>query len=556
MVSRVLTSVCAGLALGFCASPAAAVAEPTGRLVVLGASGSASAGEARTAVAAAGMRDGGSDVPQIGLVTARPRPGESLARAASRLAAQPGVVRVEREQRMRLREVPDDPAFATVEPTAGTPTSQLPAGTVLAWPLLRQGFPAAWDLTHGASALVGVIDTGVDATHPEFAGKLAALVDQQSPRGARGPAGVDEEGHGTHVASLACAATGNGMGSAGAGHDCRLVIEKTDLSDASIAASIVDATDRGVRVINMSFGADGSRPVSVAIRRAVRYAVRHDVVLVAAAADQPVREQGDPSNLLQPTGSGRHLDAGRGLSVTAAAFNDERAAFAGFGSQISIAAYGTAGIPGSTPPGILGAFPDRLTRFEQGTRPCGCRTSVAGDTRYGYLAGTSMAAPQVAGAAALVRSMNPDLSAREVVRLLKRTARRDAGRGGWSAQLGWGILDAGRAVEAARTVDRGVPVSRLSATAGARPGRVVLSWTASDPTPAGVVSSGVTTVEVVAVRLSDRHVERLASSAGAHQLTFDGEPGASYGFFSRARDRAGNEEARPARADAVVRAPE
>ena len=89
---------------------------------------------------------------------------------------------------------------------------------------LREGFPQAWDVTHGDSALVGVIDTGIDASHPDLAGKIAAAEDFDSDPG-DGPATTDESGHGTHVASLACAATGNGVGIAGAGYGCRLVVE-------------------------------------------------------------------------------------------------------------------------------------------------------------------------------------------------------------------------------------------------------------------------------------------------------------------------------------------
>ena len=80
-----------------------------------------------------------------------------------------------------------------------------------------------------------MIDTGVDGSHPEIAPVLRAAVDQDSDP-SRGPATVDENGHGTHVASIACAAPGNGIGIAGAGNGCGLIIEKTDLTDASIAA--------------------------------------------------------------------------------------------------------------------------------------------------------------------------------------------------------------------------------------------------------------------------------------------------------------------------------
>ena len=133
------------------------------------------------------------------------------------------------------------------------------SGTVQ-WTLAKEGFYAAWNITRGDGALVGVIDTGIDGAHPDLRSKIAAAIDQQDPSDVRGTAMTDEVGHGTHVASLACAATGNGIGMAGAGYDCRLLIEKSDFTDSSIAASIVDAADRHVGALNMSFGpAAGTR---------------------------------------------------------------------------------------------------------------------------------------------------------------------------------------------------------------------------------------------------------------------------------------------------------
>jgi len=127
---------------------------------------------------------------------------------------------------------PNDTALAQPETASGTP-----AGTPIEWAYQRQGLPHLWDVTHGDSAVVGVVDTGADAGHPELGPKIAAAVDQGG-----GPGGGDSVGHGTHVSSLACAASNDGQGMAGAGGDCRLVVERSDLTDSSIADGIVDAT--------------------------------------------------------------------------------------------------------------------------------------------------------------------------------------------------------------------------------------------------------------------------------------------------------------------------
>ena len=119
----------------------------------------------------------------------------------------------------------------------------------------------AWDHwpvpPHLAPVRVAVIDSGIDASHPEFAGKIDYVADFDRSA-TDGPAIVDQSGHGTHVAGLACAASGNRIGLAGAGFDCQLLIEKSDLTESSVIAAIIDATDHGAQAINMSFGTSGS----------------------------------------------------------------------------------------------------------------------------------------------------------------------------------------------------------------------------------------------------------------------------------------------------------
>lgn len=533
----------ATLALGalLTASPAAhADPSTTGRLLVTLRPGAAGGG---ATARAAGAEPAGISVPQLRLLTVQP----ATRAVARRLRADPRVARVEVEHRARLRFDANDPALATPEPAIGTAP-----GTPVEWWAARSGFPVAWDHTTGAGALVAVIDTGTETSHPELADRVLAA---QTFDASGTAATIDAVGHGTHVASLACGAGNNAIGLAGAGLRCRLLVAKVDLSDSSVAAAIVWAVDRGADAINMSFGTEPDVDPSQAVRAAVSYAYDHGVVMAAAAADKPISEQGYPADLLQPSGTGPDLAQGKGLSVTAADALDQRASFAGRGSQISLAAYGAYNPDGPGPPGIFGAFTQGLNQLETGSvvplvRPCGCRTTFLGDTRYAYIQGTSMAAPMVAATAALARNLNPDLDAAHVIRLLKESARRPAGTG-WNAELGWGILDAGAAVTRAAATDARAPTSRVTRLrARTKRRQLTLRWRGADAAPSGVRSSGIARYELW--RSTDgRRFRRLYSGPSTtKRVTL--RRGGRYRFYSVAIDHAGNREPAPAQADTRV----
>jgi subtilisin family serine protease len=480
-------------------------------------------------------------VPQIGLLTVRPARGVAIDSLQATLQRLPGVASVQPERRYVPRSLPNDPTLTPPGPSPGVPWQ---------WYLEREGFDRAWSLSHGTRALVGVLDTGIDASHPDLAPKIAAAVDQQSPIDSSGPGGTDQVGHGTHVASLACADTDNGIGLAGAGYDCRLVVEKTDFTDSSIAAAIIDATRRHVVALNMSFGpssgGSGSAPRSEV--RALDYALAHRVILVAAAADSPGTEQGDPANVLQPTSSGPSLDKGIGLDVTAADYSGKRANFAGSGTEISLAAYGAFRSSGNVLQpcgqpafGLFGAFPANSSQMES-FPPTACRVNYRGDNRYATIAGTSMAAPQVAATAAMMRVLNPYAWVRDILRTIKRTAQRPRGRG-WTSDLGWGILDAGAALEAIRRVDRLAPVSRLITPRVTRKRSWVLRWTGHDARRRELVASGIAYYELYE-RVGTALPIRLARTRG-HRFTFHGLSGRRYTFWVVAVDRAGNRQRHP-----------
>jgi len=124
------------------------------------------------------------------------------------------------------------------------------------WHLPKIRAPEAWDTTQGTlrGAVIAILDSGIDAAHPEFAGKLVAGYNTYS----NNTTTTDQTGHGTEVAGAAGALTNNGQGIAGvagaapimpvAGHDSR-----GRATSASLANGIVWAADNGARVVNLSF---------------------------------------------------------------------------------------------------------------------------------------------------------------------------------------------------------------------------------------------------------------------------------------------------------------
>jgi serine protease len=537
---RACAAVVTAFALALLGAASADAAHLTGRYLVAFDKPATvrSSSALRAVLARIGVVKSGHGVPALGIATV-----SGPAAALARLRRDPGVRSVSAEWQRDFRRMPNDPALSAPENEYGG----LPGGAPIQWTLSRERFPAAWDMTTGRGAIVGILDSGIDGSHPELASKLHSTDEIGSTTGAT----VDEEGHGTHVSGLACAATNDGIATAGAGWDCQIALVKIPrLRDEDIVAAINVAVDRGSDAINMSFGGGGT---SAALDMAIDRAVAAGVVLVAAASNNSDAEQGAPASMLQP-GNAPNIDGGRGLVVTAVDFSDRRAG-TGFGSQISLAAYGffdqSAG-----PPGLVSTYPGNSTPREAGGAllGCQCRRLIAGDPRYAYLQGTSMAAPQVAALAALVGNLNPFLSAAEKIRLIKETARRS---GGWNIDVGWGIVDAGRAVDAARRIDRNAPSSKTRAKRRIRPkaratrSALRVRWRGSDRAGApGLVPSGVASYDLYMKR-ERGHFRRIRKATKRLSAKLRLRKGV-YRFYTRARDRSHNVEPKPRRADVRV----
>jgi hypothetical protein len=164
-----------------------------------------------------------------------------------------------------------------------------------------------------------------------------------------------------------------------------------------------------------------------------------------------------------------------------------------------------------------------------------------------------MATPMVAATGALMRHLNPDLDVAEIVRMIKETARRPPSTA-WTADLGWGILDAGAAVRAARRIDHVPPASRARAArrvhAGSARIAVRVRVRGRDPAPGALVASGVRRYELWVARAG--HPPHRVARTARHTTTVRLAPG-RYGLWSIAVDRAGNRERRPRRPDVTLR---
>jgi subtilisin family serine protease len=438
--------------------PETAAAWPAGTAVV--------SYESERAFAAALVRHPATVVRRIGaLRVAAVRPRGDVGAYAARLASEPGIARVGRATARR----------SLAEPALALDATALP----FQWQYAAVGadrVPA--DVAAAAARItIAVVDTGVDAGAPDLASKRLVT------HSIRGGDATDANGHGTFVAALAAGSSTNGEGVAGVAGEAGLMVVRAGLPNGSFtdvdeAAAIVWAVDHGARIVNLSLGGAGSSELE---RRAVEYAASKGVLLVAAVGNGRLRGNAVeyPAALLQPVGS-RGV-GGYGLSVAASAPDGSRAPFSSTGSHVSLAAPG------------LGVFSAVSSASSASQYP---RTPLPGSLAglYGYGSGTSFAAPQVAGAAALVWAANPALRATDVATILEETA---GGLGSWSPELGFGVVDVARAVERARTATPTAVSLAPAASSDAlrvratRTGpRVTLSWQAVPGARRYVVSLG------------------------------------------------------------------
>ena len=299
----------------------------------------------------------------------------------------------------RLAQVtPDDPFFsdqyALYNPGGvfGPPSSPQ-SGTARADIYAREGWEETWG---NDSVIIAILDTGADFNHLDLDGQLFSngydfINDDLDP--------IDDHGHGTIVAGIAAAETNNGEGIAGVAWNCKIlpikIVDNTGWTDVSTEIDGINwAILNGADVINLSLGGPG---VSQSEQDAIRAAYNNGIVVVAAAGND---------------GVATYYPAAYPECMAVASTNssDERVTFlntatdplpweSNYGPEIDIAA------PGDW---VLSLYPTSLT-----TPPF---------LPYIWASGTSLSTPHVAGLAALIRSIKPELSAEDIMNVIRYTA--------------------------------------------------------------------------------------------------------------------------------------
>jgi subtilisin family serine protease len=300
------------------------------------------------------------------------------------------------------------------------------------WPQMPQLFPVR----------VAVIDSGIDGSQPDLAGRVVAA---RSFVG--GSPYRDEQGHGTFVAGEIAANPSNGVGIAGLAFNARLVIGKVVTPDGEVSlpaevAAIRWAVDQGARVINLSLGGvrdplDPERDTYSPLEQAaVEYAYSKGVVVVAAVGNG-TQSPATPWNYAAYPAALPHV-----IGVSAVRRDGSVPDYSN-----RDAVYDDIAAPGD---GIFSTIPTNLVDPRAG---CSEPYSDCGPSEFRNAIGTSFAAPQVSAAAALLLGQDPTLTPDQVSWLLERTAD-DATPAtgcapcavGRDPLTGWGTLDVAAAL--------------------------------------------------------------------------------------------------------------
>ncbi len=376
------------------------------------------------------------------------RPGRTVDEVIAALVKNPNVLYAEPDYVVRRGAIPNDPSYGSL------------------WGMTNIKAPTAWNTTTGpANLVVGIIDTGIDRSHPDLVdniwknpgetvngldddgnGYVDDLYGWDFAYGDNNPSDVD--GHGTHTAGTVGARGNNGVGVAGVNWQVKLValkfLDDTGSGYTSNAILAMQYANRmGIQVTNNSWGGGG---FSQGLYDAINASKANNHLFIAAAGNSNVNNDTTPH---YP--SSYNLD--NVISVASITSTDARSSFSNYGkTSVDL------GAPGSS---ILSTTP--------------------GNT-YSTYSGTSMATPHVAGAAAMIVGLRPTWTYAQVRDAILKTARPVTALSGLTVT--GGTLDLAAAVAyQPSTTPPVAPTGLAAAVASAT--QINLSWTDNSADEAG-----------------------------------------------------------------------
>jgi len=409
------------------------------------------------------------EIPQIKVLVVSV-PENALQRVKSALMRNPMVDFVEENAWVSPQVVPNDYYFS------------------FQWHLSKIGAPDAWGISVGSSNVtVAVLDSGVDPSHPDLAGKLLSGWNFYNGNGDTS----DVTGHGTAVAGVAAAATNNTVGVAGVGWKClilpvRVTDENGYASYSLLSKGLVYAADRGARVAVVSFQIfNGS-----ALTSAAKYFMDKGGLVFAAGGNTGQFEN--------------YTDNPYIISVSGTTSDDK--SWGSYGPYIDLSA------------------------------PCSAIYTTIKGGGYGDVGGTSFSAPIAAGVAALIFSVNPSLTPSQVEQILEATAV-DLGDPGYDIYYGWGRVDAYAALKMASGVSPPPPDTN--------PPSVKITCPSDGDTVSGAITVKVDASDdsgVSKVELYKNGVLFAVDSEAPYEFYWDttADPDGVYVLAAKAYDVAGN----------------
>jgi subtilisin family serine protease len=461
--SLALLATCAAALAALCTPAIAPAAE--GQIIVRYEPGADAQDRAEARGDAEVVRDEPLPLTRTELVT--PEPGTSVAEAVAELEGSGEVLSAEPDSRRTAMKTANDAEFGTL------------------WGLTKIAAPAAWDTTTGSpDVTVAVVDTGIDLNHPDLVPNLWHNTDDVAGNGIDDDANgfvddvdgwdfvgagtrtnspedanpTDVAGHGTHVAGT-IAANGDGAGVVGVTWDTTVMpVRVLDGNGSGYTSDIIKGYDyaarNGAKIINLSLGG----PTSDAAEYA-KIAELSDVLFVTAAGNGGEDGAGDDNDFADDDPRNDDYEESfpceynlpNVVCVAASTRWDQLSRYSNYGAQtVDIAA------PGD-----------------------GIRSTILGGG-WGYMSGTSMATPHVAGAAALLLANDQSLAPWQIARML-------TGSADPVPALAGKVASGGR-LNVARALDAEPPAAALEPAITPQPAQPMVARTVAQPAPAPVVT--------------------------------------------------------------------